>query len=142
MVSSKKASGRAAPFPAGIAVGVVVSVTVTALLSIALTFMVLTGVLENRMIGYGIMAIICVSVLLGDMIAIVRVKRRGMLVAQLTGGIYYLALLGATAVFFGGEYRGVGVTALLVAVTNTLVGMAVLLKKQRPGKYGRKIKTW
>lgn len=142
MVSSKKVSGRASPFPVGIAMGVLTGITITALMSMALTYMVLTGVLDSRLIGYGVMVIIGLSVILGDLIALIRIKRRGMLVAQLTGGIYLLVLLGATALFFGGQYRGVGVTALLVAGTNTLVGVISLWQKQRPIKHGRKLKTW
>lgn len=142
MVSSKKVSGRASPFPVGIAMGVLTGITITALMSMALTYMVLTGVLDSRLIGYGVMVIIGLSVILGDLIALIRIKRRGMLVAQLTGGIYLLALLGATALLFGGQYRGVGVTALLVAGTNTLVGVISLWQKQRPIKHGRKLKTW
>jgi hypothetical protein len=51
----------------------------------------------------------------------------------ISGGIYYLMLLAMTILFFGGHFRGMGVTALMVACGSIL---AILggFSKGRGGK--------
>ena len=96
-------------------------------------FLVDRGTMPLDGIGYGAMGILVVSALSGALTAWSKIKRLRMQVCLLSGGIYYLALLGMTMLFFGGQFRGMGVTALMVACGSVL---AILggFSKGRGGK--------
>lgn len=65
-------------------------------------------------VGYGIMILLLAASFLGAVTAQGKIKHRKMLVCLLSGLVYFIMLLAATALFFGGQYTGVGVTGLLI----------------------------
>ena len=64
--------------------------------------------------GYGIMMILLGSSLAGSYLAWRKIKHRRAAVCLATGGTFFLMLLSITALFFGGQFEAVGVTALLI----------------------------
>ena len=56
----------------------------------------------------------------GAWVAWKKIKRLRLQVCLISGGIYYLMLLGMTILFFGGQFCGMGVTALMVACGSIL----------------------
>lgn len=141
MVTNKKVTGTALPFPVGIAVGVLVSVGTTALLSAVLTWLVLSGKLNESAVGYASMGILLLSTALGSVLSAVKIKRRWLLVCELTGVLHFFVLLAATALFFGGEYHGVGITGALILTGSTGAGLMGLRRNGTYKKRCTKLKT-
>lgn len=135
MTLNRKATGKAVSMPAGLAMGAAVSLGMTLGLAVVTAKLVDSGVVRETGIGYCAMGILLLSAMAGAMVSSGRIKRQRMAVCAMSGGIYYLTLLAMTALFFGGQYSGMGVTALVV-----LCGCAlVLLPQLRKGRgQGRK----
>lgn len=139
MIVDSKNTGRALSMPAGLALGGVSSLTMTILLSAVLSKLVDAETLSEENIGYGVMVLLLVASFAGSLISSARIKHQRMLVCLLSGIIYFGILLSITALFFGGQYEAVGVTAILVlggSITAAFVG----LRENRGGKR-RKIKA-
>lgn len=118
------ASGKASSIPAGLAWGVSVSTFSTLLLSAVLTFLIDKGKMSWESIGYGIMCILLFSSFVGAKVSYRRIKRQRLMVSVMFAVLYLGVLMSATALFFGGQYDGVGVSALLVfggSVTSALL---------------------
>ena len=133
MVTQRKATGRASSLPAGLAWGALVSLGLTLIGSGVVAFLVHRGTMAVNSIGYGAMVILVLSALSGAWMAFKKIKRLRLQVCLISGGIYYLMLLGMTMLFFGGQFQGMGVTALMVACGSIL---AILggFSKGRGGK--------
>ncbi len=136
MVVNRKVSGTAASMPGGLVLGAVVSLGVTILMSSLLAKMINDGMMKAENIGYGIMVLLLAASFTGALTACSRIKRRRMLVCGLEGLIYFGILLSITALFFGGQYSGVGVTALLIMAGSFCA--ALLGLRQGRGVKGRK----
>ena len=122
-----KNTGRAMSMPAGLALGALLSVCVTVLGVALIAKMVDIGKMAESNVGYGVMVTLLTAAFVGARMASVRIKRQKMAVCGLSGGIYFLILLSFTALFFGGTYEAVGVTAALVmsgALAAALLGNA------------------
>jgi hypothetical protein len=119
--------------PVGLAWGALVSLGLTLIGSGIVAFLVDRGTMPVEGIGYGAMGILVISALSGALTAWSKIKRLRLQVCLMSGGIYYLMLLGMTMLFFGGHFRGMGVTALMVACGSIL---AILggFSKGRGGK--------
>lgn len=133
MILSKKPTGRASSMPAGLAMGGLCSLAVTFVGASILAKLIDGNTLPESSIGYGIMVILILASFFGAMLAFHKIKRQRAVVCMASGVILYLVLLGMTALFFGGQYSGVGVTALLILCGS---GLAVLLglREKRGGK--------
>lgn len=115
MVANRKVTGRASSMPTGLALGGVLSLGVTVGLSLVTAKLVDAGTLAEESIGYAALVILMLSSGLGSWLAVAKIKRQRLAVCMLSGLIYYGLLLCMTALFFGGQYTGMGVTALAVA---------------------------
>jgi len=133
--------GKATSVPAGILTGGVTG------LAVSVAGAMLAGKLLDQewipmeSIGYCAMVILLVSAWLAAETAWARVKHKRAMVALGAGGSLYLMLLAMTALFFGGQYSGMGVTALLVLAGS---GSSLLIGLYRKGtgnrgKYGKRI---
>lgn len=115
MTGSQKNSGRAGSVPGGLALGAAVSASMTAAGTLLLAWMLNREVVKWEQIGYGILCMIMLSSYLGAKVSYGRIRRQRMMICVMSGGVYFAVLLSVTALFFGGQYEAVGVTALLVA---------------------------
>ena len=107
-------SGRALSIPSGLALGAAVSTVITVLVSFIGAQMIMNQVLPQEQIGYCSMAALLSGTILGAMTAAGKIKHRKLLVCMLSGVVFLCILLAATAMFFGGQYEGFGVTAITV----------------------------
>lgn len=114
MTSNRKVTGTAAAIPAGLTLGAVASIAVTLLLSGVSAWLILNGRLPEQAVGYCAMVILLLSSAAGAAVAAARVKRLRFQICMAAGAIYYVLLVTMTAMFFGGIYDGMGVTALMV----------------------------
>ncbi len=122
--------------PVGFAIGAGVSLGITLLLAVIVAKLVDSGTLTEASIGYCAMVILLLSALAGSLAAWGRIKRRRIMVCGIAGGLYYLLLLAMTASFFGGQYQGMGVTALMVLCG--CAGAALMGLRQGRGQGKRK----
>jgi len=131
MVRTKINTGKAASMPGGLTLGAGVSVAVTLMLSAVIAKLVQAETLRQDQIGYAVMVLLLTASCLGAAIAQGRVKHQRVLVCMLTGLIYFLILICITALFFGGQYTGFGVTGLLILGG---AGTAALMSGCRKGR--------
>lgn len=141
MVINQKVTGRAMSMPAGIAVGILVSLFITLAGAFLLGWLIDRETMTVNNIGYGSMVILLSASALGAMVAKNRIKHRALVVCLLSGTGYYLALLSITALFFGGQFQGMGVTLALVLAGAGGAGLLSLNKKKSITKGYRKLRT-
>ena len=135
MAVSGKVTGTASSIPGGLAAGAAVSLGVTAMLSAVTAWLVVSGRFAPDSVGYFVMVILLLSTASGAAMASGRIRRCRLQICLAAGGIYYGCLLAVTALFFGGIYNGMGVTALMVLcgclATALLAPGSPARKKQR-----------
>ncbi len=124
----KKLTGRASSIPMGLVWSLLVSMGVTLLCCVALTSMIAGEHMPETAIGYGAMGTLLLASVSGALMAIWRVKHRYLLMCVCSGACYYLCLLCCTALFFGGQYQGMGTTALVVLGGSVLAALATVRK--------------
>ncbi len=136
MVVNRKVTGKASSMPAGLAIGAAVSIGATLALSVVVGWLVYAGQLKEGHIGYCAMGILLLSSLLGAVVSKGKIKRQLLAVCGASGLIYYAVLLMTTALFSGGEYRGMGVTALMV-LCGCAIGALPGVRRGRGVRTGR-----
>ncbi len=115
METIRKSTGRASSVQGGLAVGAAVSTGITLIGTMLMAYLLDTQKMVWEQTGYGIMVMLFAASYLGAVIACRKIKRQRLLICGLNGLTYFGILLSITALFFGGQYSGVAVTALLVA---------------------------
>lgn len=138
MVANRKVTGNASSMPVGLALGAAVSLLMTLAGAWFFAYLISREILEEVSIGYCAMFIILLSSITGTSAAMGKIKRRRGHVCGLSGLIYFMMLLSMTALFFGGQYHGVGVTALLIMAGSGTVALLGLRGERRGHR--RKIK--
>lgn len=137
MVTDQKRTGTAVSVPAGLALGAVVSLSITIGLSAIIALLAEKEIIPENTIGYGVMILLFLAATAGTATANGKIKRRKLLVSALSGVVYYVILLSITALFFGGQYQGMGATALMV-----LAGCGLQLFTGQQGRGGQKHKRY
>lgn len=138
MIATKKPTGRASSMGAGLVIGGLSGLIITLFGSAILAKLIDANVFPETSIGYGVMVILLLESFLGALLAFAKIRRQRLLVCMATGLIQFLLLLSMTALFFGGQYSGVGVTALLILCGSALAAL-LGLRENRGGKM-RKIR--
>lgn len=134
MTVNRKVTGTSVTMPIGIGIGCGISLVLTIIGAGIAAKLISMEVLREEAIGYGAMLIILAASICGAGIAVKKVKKRMLQVCALVGAIYFASLLAMTAMFFGGKYQGMGVTAMLVLAG---CGVVVLIagREKKPKKY-------
>lgn len=132
MKKKSKVTGTARGIPSGLGLATLISMIVTFAGAAAVSHLISTGKLSEDAIGYAVMVILAVSAAMGAWSAISLIKRLRLQVCLMAGGCYYLILLATTALFFGGQYQGMLIHAIIIAVVCVLIAII-------PGKNGS---TW
>ena len=114
MTVNRKVTGTALTMPMGICLGCGISMILTILGAGLVAKLISIEMIPETSIGYGAMMIILVASICGALIAVHKVKKRMLQVSGAVGMAYFASLLAITAIFFGGQYQGMGVTALLI----------------------------
>lgn len=123
MKINKRSTGKAKSMPAGLALGATGSVGITLVMSAVGAKLMDAGALKEGTIGYIAMVILLAAAMIGAFISAGCIKRQRLLVCGLSGLVYYVILLSMTALFFGGQYQGMGVTALMVLCGSGLAAL-------------------
>ena len=137
MTMNQKPTGTAMSMPAGLAVGGIWSLVVTIGLSAVIAKLIDGETVEQGSIGYFVISILLIASITGALQSFRKIKRRRMLVCLISGLIYFCVLLSITALCFGGQYQGIGVTGLVVLCGSSCAGLMGLREKKqgRTGKF-------
>lgn len=136
---NKKVTGKAVGMPMGILIGVLVSVAITLVCSAVLAWLIGAEKMRVDSVGYGAAVVLFLASFIGALTAVTRIKRLRTQVCLITGGIYYLVLLATTALFFGGQYQGMGVAAIFVIIGSELTALlGIREKKLRKSKFKKR----
>lgn len=114
MVTNRKQSGKAMSIPAGILLGTAISMVISILGSMLTAWLLTKETIRENGVGYAAMVILVIASLAGCLTAVGKIKHQRLMVCGLSGISYFAALIAVTALFFGGQYSGVGATALLI----------------------------
>lgn len=139
MVVNRKVTGKAMSVPIGLALGLGISLLITIIAAGVAAWMVLNESISEQALGYAAMVIVPLSVSIGAVAAAAAVKHQWLAMCAGVGGAYFLALIGTTALFFGGQYAGIGMT-LFLTLAGVAIACAVGMKGQ--GKGSRRIKKY
>ena len=130
MHTKKKVTGTAMAIPAGLGIGIAASLAVTLLGAAFIAWLIAGERIGEASTGYGAMAILVLASAVGAFVSSSLIKRLRLQICLLSGVGYFLMLLGMTALFFGGQYQGMGVSGITVLIG--CVAIAFL-----PGKNSR-----
>ena len=139
MTVNHKVTGTAVSMPAGIGIGCGISLLLTLLGAGVAAKLIADEILRETAIGYSAMAIILLASACGAAAAVGKVKKRRLQVALLVGAGYFASLLAMTALFFGGQYQGMGVTALLVL--GGVAAVALVGSREKKPRNRRKVRS-
>ena len=137
----KRRQGTAKPVPVGLALGLCVSIVITLCGSAVTAWLVSAEKMEAEQIGYAAAAILILSAAAGTATARKAVKIKALPVCAMMAAGYYLILLAVTALFFGGEYQGMGITAICILFGSSAAFLLTRIKKGT-GKSHRKISAY
>lgn len=137
MYAKRKVKGTAMGIPGGLGLGIVASLLITFAGAAVTAWLIASEKIGEGTAGYAVMVILALASATGSLVAVHLVKRLRLQVCMLTGGCYYLTLLALTALLFGGQYQGMGVSAVIVLGGCALIAflpaknsrMALKLKK-------------
>lgn len=138
MVVNRKVTGTASSMPAGFLMSTAVSLVLTVAGAGLFAYLISKEILQESSIGYCAMVLVLLSAIAGAAAAVGRIKRRRVYVCAISGVIYFGILLSMTALFFGGQYQGIGVTALLVLAGCGLVALLGLKGEKKAYRGKRK----
>ena len=138
MTVNRKVTGKAASVPSGLAVSAAISMLITLIIVAIGAYMISNGILPQEQIGYCSMTALLAGSMAGSIMAARKIKHQKLVTGLLSGAIYYLILLAITALFFGGQYQGMGVTLLLVMGGSAIGAILANRKPKMRTPYGRK----
>lgn len=124
-----KTTGRALSMGAGIALGLGAAMAITVVGAALVAWLAITERMGESGIGYGAMVILVLSAAIGGFIACGTIRRRKLMVCCICAVGYYLLLLSMTALLFGGQYDGMGTTALMVMLGGGIALIPVVTGK-------------
>ena len=125
-MGKSKMTGRAKSMPVGLTLGAIGSLVITLILAVIGAKLVESGAVTEGAIGYIAMVTLFLASFVGAVIAVGSIKRQKLMVCALAAMIYYCVLLSMTALCFGGQYQGMGVTALMVLCGGGIAAMTVM----------------
>lgn len=129
MYAKRKMNGAATGIPAGLGLGILISLMITLIGAAVTAWLIAAEKIEEGTIGYAVMVILAVAAALGALTAVHFVKRLRLQVCMLSGSCYYLTLLAMTALLFGGQYQGMVVSAIVILAACVII--AFLPSKNR-----------
>lgn len=129
-----KVKGTSKTIPLGLGIGSIISLIITFIGSAVTAYLITTEKIGQGSTGYASLLILFTAAAMGAWGAVSSVKRLRLQICLLSGGLYYLILLAITALFFGGQYDGMGVTAIVTFIAVVLVAII-------PTKTGQKISS-
>ena len=134
MYGKKKVSGTAMSMPAGLGIGLLVALVITIAGAAITAWLISSEKIGEGSSGYAVMVILALAAGLGALSAVYLIKKQRLQVCMLSGVCYYLSLLAMTALLFGGQYQGMGVSAIVILGICALIAFLPTKNGQIKGK--------
>ena len=119
----KDKTGKGDRVAAGIGFGVLTGLGVALLGAMLGAFLISGGKMGEDAVDLMALTVTGVAAMAGAWLAVMVAKEKRMQVCLLTGLGFYLALLSLTALFFEGQYQGLGLSAILIGLCSGVVGL-------------------
>lgn len=126
----KKAKGTATAIPIGVLWGAIISLLMTIISALMLTWLTLNGITDQEKLGYSIMVSILLATMIGSFVSSTLVKRRKLLICWVTGMAYYITLLEINALLLGRNFQGVIAEGLLITEGSLISGILQFMKQR------------
>lgn len=136
---NRKPTGTAVSIPKGLMLGALAAATVTLLGTFLAAWVIEKGFVKWENVGYAVLVILLLSSWTGAVIAVHKVKRQKIMISMASGCIYLCLLFISAAMFFGGQFSGVGETALVIlcgSVLGIFTGNSGKQKRNRQKRRG------
>ena len=127
---NRKPTGRAVSVPVGLGWGLLTSAVITMSGCLLAAYLINREILSWNHSGYGVMAILLLSAWAGAAVSAGKIKRRRAVMCLGAGTAYFLMLMAVTALFFGGQYSGVGETGLMI-FCGSMLGVLTGIREKR-----------
>lgn len=137
----KKSTGKGISIPAGIGLGILLCMLISFAGAAVVAYLLSTERMVVSGIGWGAIVIMAIASFVGAMLASKLVKVNRLPVSLGVGAGYILVLLGITALFFGGQYQGIGATIITVLLGSGGAGM-LGFKGKKPAIRRKKIPAY
>ena len=139
MMMKRKFSGRALSIPAGLGIGLLIALVVTVAGAAITSWLIYAEKIGEGSSGYAAMLILALAAGTSALSAVYLIKKQRLQICMLTGVCYYLSLLGMTALLFGGQYQGMGMSAIVILSVCALIAF---LPSKNNGVIGKKKKLY
>lgn len=133
---NRKPTGRAVAVPVGMGWGLLTSASITLLGCLLAAYLINREILSWDYSGYGVMVILLLSAWAGASVTAIKIKRRRAVMCIGSGAAYFLLLMATTALFFGGQYSGVGETGLMI-FCGCMLGILTGIREKRRRNTGK-----
>lgn len=141
MMRNHKVTGKTLSMPVGLTIGTAICILLTVLISIVISKLISIEKIEWNQVGYGVMIMLLIASIAGAKTACTIIRRRKLIICASIGGLYWLSLLVITALFFDGQYNGMGLTGLIILCGGALVYIMEMKREgRRKGGFGRRRK--
>lgn len=101
-----KKSKKSSTIPAGLGLGLLVSMAVTVAAAVVITFLVAGERIGESAIGFGALGALLLGAIAGALTAAGKIEGHRMIACLLNGAVYFVCLMCCTALFFEGQYQG------------------------------------
>lgn len=133
-----KQSIKLGNLPRGITVGLIVSMISTLIGAAIAAWLLASEKVGEGSVGYIVLILLLISGFLGAMTSCNIIKQKRLPACIISGGVYFLCLLGINALLFQGTYSGVGESALVI-LAGVLSAALLGLKNDKKMKRLKKI---
>ena len=123
--------------PAGIAIGTLISLVVSIIGAAVSAWLVSSEKMGEGGIGYAALVVVALAAVSGAWFSTSMIRRLRLQMCLLSGGCYFLCLLAMTALFFEGQYRGIGSVLIAILCGCGIVALAPRTKSQYKSKRKR-----
>ena len=134
MYGKKKIKGTAMSMPAGVGIGLLISLVITVAGAAITAWLIASEKVGQGSSGYAVMLTHALGAGLGALSSVYFIKKQRLQVCMLSGACYYLSLLAMTALLFGGQYQGMGVSAIVILGMCAVIAFLPTQKGQVRGK--------
>ena len=136
----RKAMGESSSVMRGMAIGMCMGLLAMLGFSAICATMIAMEIVVPNAENYCTVVILLICTFIAASIAARRTNGKRLLVCMFTGVVMFLVLLSMTAMFFGGQYRGVGMTSVFVFLGSIIAGFAGLRDRKRGNSHKSKIR--
>lgn len=117
--------------PGGVVLGLCISIMITLLGTIILAYLISSDKMGDASVNPGSTVVLFLGAAAGAWTVMARAKEKKWIVLSSFALGYFLILLSLTALFFGGEYAGIGKSAVIILVGCVSSFLPGILEKRK-----------